>query len=156
MAARRKFGDEDAFIVMLRGPRASVDLQGRRLLRRFESTPGAVAISPWSSGRTIPGLRPAPGVAAMLLEVTPRDGQGTLELVNSVTGEVDGAIEPPVHADVAGGQVSIDSFHRAAEDAAATGEKIAIPALLIILLIVFRSVLAAASSAARWNESMLT
>jgi RND superfamily putative drug exporter len=142
--AVREFGNEEAFIVMLRGPRASVDRQGHQLLRRVGSVPGTLVISPWSSGRTIAGLRPAPGVAALLVEVTPRSGEGTLGVVASVQHEVHTTVRPPVQASIAGGPVIIDSFHRAAEDAAAMGERIAIPILLVVLLIVFRSVLAAA------------
>lgn len=139
----REFGDEEAFIVMLHGPRAGVGSQGRRLTRRLGSMPGTAVISPWSAGRTIAGLRPRPGVAALLVEVTPRNGQGTLGAVASVQRDVRATVSPPVRASVAGAPMILDSFHRAAEDAAATGEKIAIPILLIVLLIVFRSLLAA-------------
>lgn len=140
----REFGDEDAFIVMLRGPQARVDLQGRRLQRRLGSIPGTLVISPWSSGKTIAGLRPEPGVATLLVNVTPRSGEGTVDVVASVQDRVHATVRDPVRVSIAGGPVLIDSFHRAAEDAAATGEKIAIPILLIVLLLVFRSVLAAA------------
>jgi putative drug exporter of the RND superfamily len=141
--AVRQFGDQEAFIVVLHGPPAAVEAQGKQLTRRFQASSRATLISPWSGAKTISGLRPRPGVAALLVNVKPESGQGTIEVVEAVERTVAATVSPPVRANVAGGGVVLDSFHKAAEDAAATGEKIAIPILMVVLLIVFRSVLAA-------------
>jgi RND superfamily putative drug exporter len=141
--AEHQFGAEQPFIVTLDGPPAAVEAQGEELTRRFQSSPRVTVISPWSAAKTIAGLRPNPGVAALLVNVKPDSGQGTIAVVTAVRRTVATTVSPPVRAQVGGGAVILDSFHVAAEDAAATGEKIAIPILLIVLLIVFRSVLAA-------------
>lgn len=46
--AAREFGGEDAMVVLLRGPRAQIDRDGRELVALLQEMPQTLAISPWS------------------------------------------------------------------------------------------------------------
>jgi RND superfamily putative drug exporter len=139
-----EFGGENAVVVMLRGPRAQLEAQGRRLARRFEAIPDAMVLSPWSPGGSIAGLRPRPGVATFIVNVHTRPGEGLLDILPVVRRGIHAVIGGPVHADIAGAPAIVESIQSAIKRAAEIGELVAIPVLLVVLLLVFRSVLAAA------------
>jgi RND superfamily putative drug exporter len=141
--AVEQFGSESVVVVMLRGPRSDVGLQGRRLERRFEAIPGALVLSPWTPGTTIDGLSPSPGVAALVVNVKGRANDDLTAILPAIRSGVDESVGGPVRASVAGGPAIIDSVQKANAQAVKMGELIAIPVLLLILLFVFRSVLAA-------------
>jgi RND superfamily putative drug exporter len=140
----REFGSEDALVVMLRGPRGAVDRQGQVLAGRLEALPRALVVSPWTPGAAIRDLRPSPGVAALLVTLPHRTGESSADVADSVRRQVDRTVVAPVRASLAGGPVLSDSLQSAVKQAALDGELLAIPILLVVLLFVFRSVLAAA------------
>ncbi len=142
--ATREFGSENAVVVMLRGPAGRVEAQGRRLEAEIQSIRGAVVLSPWAAGGSIEGLRPRPGVAAMVVNVRARRGEGLLEILPIVREHVAETVREPVRASIAGAPAIVESIQDSTFHAAEVGQWIAIPALLIVLLLVFRSVLAAA------------
>ncbi len=140
----RQFGSDESMVVALRGPRAAVARQGRELDARVDALPKTVVVSPWSAGgAAIGGLRPEPGVAGLVVRVGHRSDQGFEEMLELVEGEVERTVAPPVHASIAGLPRIFSSYSDANESAAKTGEMIAIPVLLIVLLLVFRSIVAA-------------
>ncbi len=141
--AVREFGGEDTLVLMLRGPRLEVDRQGRELVDRLQAMPNTLAISPWSSQGSIDGLRPAPGVAAVLVSIG-HSGGSSSDTVPRVRRQVDETITAPVTVSVAGGPAIVDSLREAIKDAGTVGELVAVPLLLLILLFVFRSLLPAA------------
>jgi RND superfamily putative drug exporter len=141
--AVRAFGHENSVVVMLRGPRKQVEEQGRRLEARFEALPRSVVFSPWGRGGSIEGLRPRPGVAALLVDLEGGADESLLEILPLVRERVDEAVGGQVEASIAGAPAIVDSIQKASMHAAEVGQWIAIPALLIVLLLVFRSVLAA-------------
>jgi RND superfamily putative drug exporter len=141
----REFGHEEAFIVVLRGPVAGVEAQGRRLAGRIDSMPRTLVISPWSAGEdAISDLRPKPGVATLLVNIRPQPGEGVLDVVSDIRQKIAEGVTSPVRASIAGEPTLVDSYQSALEQATTVGERIALPVLLIVLLIIFRSVLAAA------------
>ncbi|HEY5052115.1 MAG TPA: MMPL family transporter, partial [Solirubrobacterales bacterium] len=142
--ALQEFGSEDAMVLVLRGPPAAVEHQGRRLGVRLESIPRSMVVTPWTPGRTIDGLRPAPGVAALMVSLEHREGDQASDVAPLVQRAVDESVAKPVEASVAGAPAYEHSFQTATEHAAAVGERLALPVLVIVLLLVFRSVLAAA------------
>jgi RND superfamily putative drug exporter len=135
--AVKEFGGEDTQVAMLHGPPRAVDRQGAALARRIGAIPGTLVISPWSANGTIAGLRPRPGVAAIL--VTTQDGDAAPEL----EAELRAGVREPVEVNIAGGQAIANSLRESIESASETGEKLAIPALLIVLLFVCRSLIGA-------------
>jgi RND superfamily putative drug exporter len=139
----REFGNDYPMIVLLRGPQGAVERQGRRLARRVRETPPMIVTSPWERGPTVAGLTPRPGVAALLVRTASPLGDTVLGLLPPLQRQVDRTVRGPVKASIAGLPVVIDSLHSSITDAAKLGQLIATPILLLVLLLVFRSVLAA-------------
>ena len=129
--------------VLLRGPRADVKRQGKALTATLAKRPGIRVLSPWttSSGRT--ALRPAGDRALLLLSVN-----GTHEQIaaRSEAAEtlVAKATSAPVRATVTGLPLLTRDGTRSSLAAVHRAELIALPLLLLALLLVFRSPLAAA------------
>ena len=89
------------------------------------------------------GLAPRPGTAALLVRTAGPTTDQVSGLLSPVERKIDATVKDPVHASVAGLPVVIDSLRNAIGNAASLGELIAVPVLLLVLLFVFRSVLAA-------------
>lgn len=141
--ANRHFGNETAVVVLLRGPRAEVERQGRRLQGWYELASGTMVVSPWTAGAMIDGLRPSPREAALVVNVKGRPTDDVTEILPRIERGVDRVISSPVRVSVAGAPAILDSIHTANDHAVELGQLIAFPALIVILLLVFRSVLAA-------------
>ncbi|HEX5146279.1 MAG TPA: MMPL family transporter, partial [Conexibacter sp.] len=140
----REFGDEDALVVMVRGPRAAVEQQGRRLAAALAAVPRTRVVSPWSADSAIGGLRPSPNAAAIVVDVGRKPGQLYTDILPPVKQTVERVVRAPARADLSGSPMIAQAMHDAAFDAAAAGERIAMPILMLVLLLVFRSLLAAA------------
>jgi RND superfamily putative drug exporter len=141
--AVREFGGEDTMVLMLRGPAADIDRQGRALVANLEAIPQTLAISPWSSSGSIEGLRPAPGVAAILVTIGEVTDGSTSDAVPEVERQIERSVSSPVRVSIAGGPAIVDSLRSSIKDAATFGELLSIPVLLFVLLLVCRSLLAA-------------
>ncbi|HEX5712197.1 MAG TPA: MMPL family transporter [Solirubrobacterales bacterium] len=139
----RQFGSDESMVVALSGPRAAVAKQGKELATRLDSLPKTLVVSPWSPGTAIGGLRPQPDVAGIVVRVEHRDEDALTEMLELVEGQVERTVTAPVEASIAGLPKIYDSYAEANESAARTGEMIALPLLLLVLLLVFRSVIAA-------------
>jgi putative drug exporter of the RND superfamily len=141
--SQREFGGDNAMVVMLRGPQAEVERQGRDLVSHLDAIPHVLAISPWARGAKIDGLSPSPGVAVIVVRFETKGDEGVEGPLPPVRREVDERVSSPVRASLAGLPVVVDSLRKSGKEATAIGELIAVPVLLIVLLFVFRSVLAA-------------
>ena len=147
------FGDQDFLVVLLRGPAADVERQGRRLTRaagRMKRATGVV--SPWSGGDTIGGLRPSPRAAAVVVNLRRVSGDQYSDVYPPLQEVVDRVVRRPVRADVSGQPVIATYAQEEAEKGAKRAELLAFPVLAIVLFLVFGSPVAAAipaSSAAR-------
>jgi putative drug exporter of the RND superfamily len=139
-----QFGSDESMVVALRGPATAVERQGRNLDSGIDALPKTLVVSPWSAGgAAIGGLRPKPGIAGIVVRVGHRGTEGSMEMLEMVEGQIERVITPPVHASIAGLPRVFASYTKANEDGTKTGELIAIPVLLLVLLLVFRSVVAA-------------
>jgi RND superfamily putative drug exporter len=141
--ALEEFGSDNAMMVMLRGPHAQIEHQGRRLAGDLEAMPRMLVVTPWSGGGSIHGLSPSPQVVALLVRVEANEAEGASVVLPPVQRAVDARVRAPVHASIAGLPVITESMQEAGNEAAKLGELIAVPILLLVLLLVFRSVLAA-------------
>ncbi len=142
--SRREFGNEEALVVMLRGPAPQVERQGPRLVEALKASPQTLVISPWSSSGSIQGLHPKPGVAAVLVSIGQTSSAPNADIVPTVRQKIAATVSDPVRVNVAGGPAVIDSLRASVKRATSFGELLAIPVLLLVLLLVCRSVLAAA------------
>ncbi len=137
------FGDSAPFVVFLEGPPKALDEQGPRLIRALRSDPKVTTLSPWDQG-AVSRLRPQPQHAFILLDFH----VNTHEAVDDKVPLLNETLEKTIHAPVRGTQTGVASLSRAIEDesiaATEKAELIALPVLLIVLLLVFRSPIAAA------------
>jgi RND superfamily putative drug exporter len=141
--AQHEFGSESALTVMLKGPDAQVERQARRLAASLETRPHTLVVAPWSGGGKVDGLAPRPGVIGLIVRVEVDEAAGVTVVLPPVRRAIGAQIHAPVHAHVAGFPVLVDSLRNASDQATKFSELIAIPVLLLILLLVFRSVIAA-------------
>jgi putative drug exporter of the RND superfamily len=137
------FGDSAPFVVFLRGPSHAIDEQGPALIRKLRQDPKVTTLSPWDRGATA-RLRPSPRRAFILLDFHVNNNEAVDEKVPLLNSALEETIHAPVRAD----QTGVATLSRAIEDKSISStehsELIALPVLLIVLLLVFRSPVAAA------------
>jgi RND superfamily putative drug exporter len=141
---REHFGPSAPFVILLRGPARQLDRQGPRLVRALRrSSPAVTTLSPWDRG-TVRRLRPGPRRAIVIVDFH----VGVDEAVNHIVPELNEILAANVHPPVRWTQTGYATLSRAIQDdsiaATERGELIALPILLIVLLLVFRSPVAAA------------
>jgi putative drug exporter of the RND superfamily len=137
------FGESAPFAVLLQGPRAAIERQGPALVRALRRNPEVTTLSPWDQG-SVARLRPSPRQALILVDFH----VGLKTAVNETVDQLDETLERQIHSPVRATQSGFATISRAIQDesisATERGELIALPFLLIILLLVFRSPVAAA------------
>jgi putative drug exporter of the RND superfamily len=136
------FGPSAPFAILLQGPAAKLEEQGPRLVRALRAEPNVSTLSPWDKG-SVEGLRPTPEKALILAEFH----VDTKTAVNEIVPRLEEVLEEKVTAPVVATQAGYATLSRALQhesiNAAERGELIALPILLIVLLLVFRSPVAA-------------
>jgi putative drug exporter of the RND superfamily len=139
---RDHFGPSAPFAILLQGPAAALDRQGPEMIRALRRDPKVTTLSPWDTG-SVQRLRPKPGEALVLVDFH----TDTRTAVNDVVPHLNQVLANTIHAPVRVTQTGYASLSRAIQDesidATRKGELIAFPFLLIILLLVFRSPIAA-------------
>jgi RND superfamily putative drug exporter len=136
------FGDDSAVVVQ--GPRAVLDREGPQLARNLARSSGGPLVSPWSGASLARRLRPTPGTAVIIIDAAP--GERTVDKTHlaALQRDVDRFVRPPLHAVVTGTAPLGQAINVESIEAAGAAEKLAMPILLLVLLLVFRSPLAAA------------
>jgi putative drug exporter of the RND superfamily len=139
----RYFGDTAPFAILLQGPAAELDRQGPALIRKLRTDPAVTTISPWDKG-SVGNLRPSPRKALILVDFHVSADEAVENTVPYLDRTLDEEIAPPVSAAESGfaslSRATIDESVHSTEVA----ELIAIPFLMLVLLLVFRSPIAAA------------
>ncbi len=137
------FGDSAPFVILLRGPEAAVDRQGPELVRALRRDPKVTTLSPWDRGN-VSQLRPDPRRALILADFH----VDVKTAVNDTVEQLEGAIAEEIHPPVRATQTGYATISRAIQDESIAsteqGELLALPFLLLVLLLVFRSPVAAA------------
>jgi putative drug exporter of the RND superfamily len=140
---REHFGDSAPFVILLRGPAAALDRQGPRLIRALRRNPEVTTLSPWDLG-SVQRLRPSPRRAIVIADFH----VGIDEAVNETVPELNRILEATIHPPVRQTQTGFATLSRSIQEdsiaATQRGELIALPILLLVLLLVFRSPVAAA------------
>jgi len=140
---RDNFGPSMPFAILLRGPRGAIDRQGPELVRALREQPGVTTISPWDRGAVVP-LRPSPRRALILADFHVEINEAVNETVPALNQTLEEQIHPPVRATQTGFASISRALQERSIEASERGELIALPFLLIVLLLVFRSPIAAA------------
>jgi RND superfamily putative drug exporter len=140
---REHFGESAPFVILLRGPAKALDRQGPRLIRALRRDPAVTTLSPWDRG-SVGRLRPNPREAIVIADFHVGIDQAVDETVPHLNSVLEAETNPPVRAT----QTGFATLSRAIQDdsiaATRRGELIALPILLLVLLLVFRSPVAAA------------
>ena len=136
------FGESAPFAILLQGPAAALDRQGPALIRALRAQPAVTTLSPWD-GAQLARLRPGPRRALILVDFHTTTAVAVEDAVPALNETIAREIDPPVRAT----QTGYASLSRAIQNESISStekaELIAIPFLLIVLLLVFRSPLAA-------------
>jgi RND superfamily putative drug exporter len=149
--AEERFGDSSPFALLLRGPAGAVERQGRELARALRRDPTVTVISPWDPARQVrnlpappSGAPPAsPARALLLLDFHVPLDEAMEETVPALEATIAANVQPPVRANQSGYATISRALQEQSLHAAERAELYAAPLLLIVLLLVFRSVLAA-------------
>jgi RND superfamily putative drug exporter len=138
----RYFGDSAPFAILLQGPAGELERQGPALVHALRTDPKVTTISPWDKG-SVDRLRPAPNKALVLVDFHVPINEAVRHTVPDLNELLETKVDPPVRAT----QTGFASLSRAIQDesisASERSELIALPVLLIVLLLVFRSPIAA-------------
>ncbi|MGN6816981.1 MAG: MMPL family transporter [Solirubrobacterales bacterium] len=136
------FGPSAPFPILLQGPPEAIERQGPRLVRALRAEPGVTTLSPWDRGE-VSRLRPSPRSALIVADFhAPIDTavKHTVPELNRLLAE---DVRPPLRATETGYATVSRAIQQESIDSAERAELIALPILLVVLLLVFRSPVAA-------------
>jgi len=134
----------ETLIALLAGPAREIDRQGPQLADALQRRAGTRAISPWNPrSKQLEELRPSPGEAAINIDLRIPPGGNINTVIGPLEEFVRAHVQPPLRVHLAGipslgsevNESSIEALHK--------GELIAAPILILVLLLVFRSPVAA-------------
>ncbi len=140
----RQFGNSVPVTVLLQGPPGAIDRQGPRLATALRRAGRVQVMSPWDSGTEGASLRPRPGAALIVAGFNRPEAAAMTEVVPTAQRIVGANVRPPVRAHIGGMAAIATALQRDALDATHRAELLVVPILLFVLLIVFRSPVAAA------------
>lgn len=140
---RHHFGKSESFVIVLKGPPEEVKVQGQQLVRTLNQDPLATTISPWSR-EAIDQLRPTHRSAVIFVSFRVSLDEAVKRTVPQLNELLKRRISPPVRAAQSGYASVSRAIQEEAAEATQRAELIAIPLVLIVLLLVFRSPVAAA------------
>jgi len=151
----RYFGDSAPFAILLQGPARELNRQGPALIRKLRGDSKVTTVSPWDKG-SVGNLRPSPRKALILVDFHTSADEAVKTTVPYLDRTLEEQITPPVSA----AETGYASLSRALIDEAVhstdRAELIAIPFLLLVLLLVFRSPIAAAIPLAFGGIAVIT
>jgi len=136
------FGPSAPFPILLQGPAAALDRQGPRLVRALRAEPGVTTLSPWDRG-DVSRLRPSPRSALIVADFHTGVDNAVKHTVPELNRLLEEKVRPPVRATQTGYATISRAIQQESIDSAERAELIALPILLIVLLLVFRSPIAA-------------
>ena len=139
----REFGEGFTLSVLLAGPRGEVSAQGKELVARLADTDDVVVLSPWTKGADSE-LRPTPGEALILMRVNRPFEEVSTDIGPALRDQVDDVVSGSVNASFTGFPALANAIHGGTVQALQQAEIIAAPLLAIVLMFVFRSLVAAA------------
>ncbi len=140
---RQYFGDTAPFAILLQGKPSAIDRQGPALIRNLRRDPKATTLSPWDIG-TVGQLRPSPNRALIVVDFHDDLDSAVNDRVPLVNRALEESIHSPVHATQSGFATLLRSVQDESISGGERAELIALPVLLLVLLLVFRSPVAAA------------
>jgi RND superfamily putative drug exporter len=141
--AKSHFGESSQFIVLLRGPAAALDRQGPRLVRTLRQQSEATVISAWDRG-SFASFRPSARKAVVIVDFHVSLGRAMRDTVPRLDATLASSVHPPVVATQSGFATIARAVQEDSLSATERAELLAAPLLILVLLLVFRSLVAAA------------
>ena len=142
LTAKAFGGDENQLMVVLTGAPAALDRQGPRIVESIARIPGYRVLDPWGAGGR--ALRPKPGVVQILVGMDRSFDQVSRHDSKALRALLEREVKPPLAVHLTG----FAEINRAltAESIAAVekGELLAAPILVILMLWIFGTPIAAA------------
>ena len=138
-----RFGNTIPIAILLRGPPAEVDRQGPRVVAVLREIPQVQVLSPWDRSITMHSLRPEPGAAFVLVNYI-RPASRAMAVVASSEAVVARTVRRPVRSYLTGVAVIGRALQESTLADTERAELIALPVLILVLLLVFGSPVAAA------------
>lgn len=139
----RAFGGAITIPILLQGPASQVGKQGRRLAKSLLAQGRVKVLSPWEGPLVEKLLEPKPGNVLLLAEFNHPDSDSP-EVTRTAQRLVGQYITPPVRAHLSGIAVVSTALKDVSLRESHSAELIVLPVLLLVLLLVFRSPIAAA------------
>ena len=141
---RENFGDTALFAVLLQGPADEIEKQGPRFVEALRAhDPKITTLSPWDRG-SVENLRPGPRRALIITDFHVPIAHAVNESVDELNEIIDKEIQPPLKATQSGFPTLSKALQDESIHASERAELIALPVLLLVLMLVFRSPVAAA------------
>src|SRR6478672_5196209 len=141
--AQKHFGDGQNLVVVLEGPRSQLAEQTRTLATRLDRLPHVDTVGPWAPGAG-KELRPNPRRTVVLVRLDQPFEQASQQGVPRVRATERAVVRAPVRAYVSGYADVAAGIDRESIAALKRAELVAAPLLIIVLMLVFRSPVAAA------------
>ncbi len=141
---QREFGSQIGLAILLKAPPSqtrALRTQAEQLIARLERIDGVQVLSPFAIGGD-PALREPPGQALLTLQVSKPEEQVSKQTLPAVERALT-HVRPPVETEVSGRSPLVRALNEASLDSLDKGELIAFPILIVLLLLVFRSPIAA-------------
>lgn len=140
----REFGNSVPVTVLLEGPSDAIDRQGPRLADAFRREGKVQVMSPWdSAGGDLGTLRPRRDAALIVASFQRPEAVAMSEVVPAANRVVRRNVRAPLEAHVGGIAAIATALQENALDATHKAELLVAPILLIVLLLVFRTPVAA-------------
>ncbi len=141
--AKRHFGNATQFAILLHGPPAAIERQGPPLVRALRHMPHATVISPWDRG-TVTALRQGPRNALVIVDYHVPLATAMRDTVPELEDLLNERVRSPLQATQSGFASVSRALQNETIGATERAELLVTPLLLLVLLVVFRSILAAA------------
>jgi RND superfamily putative drug exporter len=140
--ARDRFGRSETVAILLKGPASAINRQGPSLEQMLQRDPRLTVLAPWDL-KDSRSLRPKPGAAVMIVRAAGTFEQAAKVVVPHVRQVMDRSVRPPLEYHLTGNADVSEGLHDATIAAVKKAEFFAAPLLMLVLLLVFRSPVAA-------------
>ncbi len=141
---KSQFGESVAVTVLLQGPAGAIDRQGPRLAAALRREGRVKVMSPWESGKQLGALRPRPTAALIVTSFQRPQSEAMSQIVPDAQRVVDENVRPPLRAHLGGVAAIATALQKNALEATHHAELLVVPILIVVLLLVFRTPVAAA------------
>ncbi len=138
----KAFGGTVAIAILLKGPPDVLEREGPKIVSQLERIPKVDVLSPWASGGQRVLLEPS-GQALLTIQVRRPFQQISNETTPAVEQTLKRAVHAPLRVEITGLSPLVRAINHASLDSLDKGELIALPVLFLMLLLIFRSPLAA-------------